>query len=238
MKTSIRNKFPTLICLSMGVFFIVFNNFYQMKLSSQANAPTSQQMPPPPPPSPSPSPAGFFILTNRPKPVSSSKLEQIFETRRRQVETYCQSYNWKDRFVGNTRFYNNSITNTIFCMSVLLLKILLKVVFHQTLLFTRPFKCSTSITLAELFKATNIYNVSTPTTYHASNPVVKHEKLPTPEDVLRLINRSSDYTKIMFYRHPMDRLISAWENKVKYLSKFLSNKVRSKFFQFFSYLSL
>ena len=47
-------------------------------------------------------------------------LEERFQTRQRQVETYCQSYNWRQRFVGRTMFYNNSITSSIFCMFVCL----------------------------------------------------------------------------------------------------------------------
>ena len=94
-------------------------------------------------------------------------------------------------------------------------------------LLSRPYKCSTTTTLAELFKATNVNNITRPKTYHASNPVVNHDHLPTPEDVLKV--NQSDYTKIMFFRHPMDRLISAWTSRVKNPSQKLGDKV-SKFF--------
>ena len=80
--------------------------------------------------------------------------------------------------------------------------------------------------MEKLFIKTNVNQVPIPETFHETNAVVKHEKLQTPEDVLRLIDRSSDYTKIMFYRHPMDRLMSAWEDKVKGLSEFIEKEVK------------
>ena len=46
------------------------------------------------------------------------ELENTFEARRKQVESYCKSHNWKERFVGQTMFFNNSASKATFCMFV------------------------------------------------------------------------------------------------------------------------